>query len=58
MVVSGLIPVAATEMNKVVSLLKADTSGRCRSGLPAPTMNFVAVTGNNPAQTSGIAMVG
>lgn len=55
-VVSGpTIPVAATEMNKVVSLVKADTSGRQADQVyfGPDHANFVAVTGNNPgAQTS------
>ncbi|MCY0610501.1 type VII secretion protein EccB, partial [Klebsiella pneumoniae] len=55
-VVSGPpIPVAATEMNKVVSLVKADTSGRQADQVyfGPDHANFVAVTGNNPgAQTS------
>lgn len=49
------IPVAATEMNKVVSLVKADTSGRQADQVyfGPDHANFVAVTGNNPgAQTS------
>ncbi|MEQ0747261.1 type VII secretion protein EccB [Mycobacterium tuberculosis] len=49
-------PVAATEMNKVVSLVKADTSGRQADQVyfGPDHANFVVVTGNKlGAQTSG-----
>ncbi|GFG75756.1 type VII secretion protein EccB [Mycobacterium botniense] len=55
-VVSGpTIPVATGEMGKVVSLVKADTSGReaDRVYFGPDYANFVAVTGNDPgAKTS------
>ncbi len=51
-VVSGpTIPVAAHEVNKVVNLVKSDTTGREADQVyfGPDYANFVAVTGNNPA---------
>ncbi len=51
-VVTGpTIPVRATDVNKVVTLVKSDTSGREADQVyfGPDYANFVAVTGNNPA---------